>query len=247
MVGLLRRFSLPLLLVLAIGVPYAIHGDGTASVRDQLRSLLSESPDQTPAIEGIDDPVVNRLLAQQQQLAADGQSTAAAARRTPAVSLESVLRFDVTPRWVIESWPRVSTTRIDGPLDGLRVPLVTGTGPSDVVGSLTYYFDHNQRVQRIALDGVVGDERQLVSVVTRVFELVPEPTAGTGVFLAKWNGKPTSALLVYRMPVVSVENSLQKFAFRLELNRPTNNFGLSASLQQALQQTQASKGSHAFF
>ena len=104
-----------------------------------------------------------------------------------------MLRFDIAPRWVLEHWPYVATTREEGGLDGLRVPLLTGTRPHDVAGSLTYYFDPQQRVQRIALDGVVGDERHLVSVVTRLFPLQPQPAPGVSLFVATWNGKPTSA------------------------------------------------------
>ncbi len=240
MIGLIRRFHMPLLLILAVGVPYAMYSDSADSVRTKVQSLLSGShTDELPAIEGIDDPTVSRLLAQQEQFAATQQNAAAGSHMTPTVSLENALRFNISPRWVLDSWPHVSTTRIDGPLDGLRVPLITGTGPTDVVGSLTYYFGQHRQVQRISLEGVVGDERQVVSIVTRVFQLQPEPAAGVGIFLAKWNGKPTSALIVRRMPVVSADNSLRKFSFILELNRPTNYFGLSAQLQAELQRTQA--------
>jgi hypothetical protein len=241
MIGLIRRFSLPLLLVLAVVVPYAMYGDSTGTLRQKFQSLLGGSTEKLEPIEGISDPAVSRLLALQQKYAASDEKVAAGTRLTPTINLEGVLRFDVSPRWVLDSWPRVSTTRIDGPLDGLRVPLVTGTGPLDVVGSLTYYFDQYQQVQRIALDGVVGDDRQMVSIVTRVFQLQPEPTAGTGVFLAKWNGKPFSALLIRRMPVVSADHPLQKFSFTLELNRPSNYFGLSPQLQNELQRTHATR------
>ncbi len=240
MTELIRKFATPLLLVLAFVVPYAMFGDSTGPLREKIQSLLASDVAEMPQIDGIMDPAVNRLLAQQQQYAPAGQA-AAGTRLTPTINLEGVLRFDVSPRWVLDSWPRVSTTRIDGPLDGLRVPLVTGTGPTDVVGSLTYYFDQHQQVQRIALDGIVGDERAVVAVVTRIFQLQPEPAAGTGVFLAKWNGQPTSALLIHRMPVVSAEHPLQKFSFTLELNRPSNYFGLSRQLQNELQRTHAGK------
>ncbi len=155
-------------------------------------------------------------------------------------ALEGVLRFDITPRWVMDNWPHVSTTRTDGELDGLRVPLITGTRPQDVAGSLTYYFDKQRVVQRIALDGVVGDDRHLVSVATRVFHLQPEPQAGVGIFVSKWNGEATSALWIRRLPVVSAENPYQKFEFALELNRPNHYFGLSPLFRARLQNAQAS-------
>ena len=45
-------------------------------------------------------------------------------------------------------WPRVTTVP-QFALAGLRVPLVTGTQIDDLAGSLTYYFDRTDQVQRI--------------------------------------------------------------------------------------------------
>jgi len=189
-------------------------------------------------VEGITDPEVGRALA------LSARSTEAelprSATATPVATLEGVLRFDITPRWVLDNWPHVSTTRADGELDGLRVPLITGTRPQDVAGSLTYYFDKQRVVQRIALDGMVGDERHLVSIATRVFQLQTEPQSGAGVFVSKWNGKVTSALWIRRLPVVSVENPYQQFEFAMELNRPNHTFGLSPLFRARLENTQAS-------
>jgi hypothetical protein len=50
----------------------------------------------------------------------------------PIVSLAEVLRFDISPDWVMGRFPRVSTVLAELNLDGLRVPLVTGTSPSDL-------------------------------------------------------------------------------------------------------------------
>ena len=83
-------------------------------------------------------------------------------------SLAEVLRFDVSPRWVTDRWPRVSTVHVQPDLEGLRVPLVTGTMASDLLGSLTYYFDRQQRVRRITLHGHTGDERMLVTLRDRL-------------------------------------------------------------------------------
>ena len=64
---------------------------------------------------------------------------------TPVLSLEEVLRFDVTTAWVLSKWPRVSANLAELDMQGYRVPLVTGTGDADVAGSLTYYFNAKQR------------------------------------------------------------------------------------------------------
>ncbi len=240
MVGLIRRFSLLIMLVSAVAIPYAMVGEATGPLRDTIQGFFAGGSGDVELVDGISDPEVNRLLAMQQQVDPSRMQDPAGMNLTPTVRLEGVLRFDVTPRWVLDNWPHVSTTRISGPLDGLRVPLITGTGASDVVGSLTYYFDHQQQVQRISVDGIAGDDRQVVSIVTRTFELKPEPTAGVGIYLAKWNGKPTSALWIRRMPVVHANNPYQKFEFALELNRPSNYFGLSRELQNRIEHAHAS-------
>ena len=105
-------------------------------------------------VAGITDPDVGRALALSDRRRTEQAPRSATA--TPVATLEGVLRFDITPRWVMDNWPHVSTTRTDGELDGLRVPLITGTRPQDVAGSLTYYFDKQRVVQRIALDGSRG-------------------------------------------------------------------------------------------
>ena len=239
MIGLIRRFYLVVLLVAAVAVPYALVGDGTGPIRDKLRALFASRTSEPDAIEGIDDPEVNRLLAMQQQLSANGPEGAITSKLTPTVNLEGVLRFDVDPRWVMQHWPHVSTTRTAGPLDGLRVPLITGTSPQDIVGSLTYYFNEQRQVQRISMDGFMGDDRRLVALVTRVFELKPEPQAGVGIYVSKWNGKPISALWVRRMPVVHANNGAQQYEFALEINRPNSSPALSARLQQRIQNAHA--------
>jgi hypothetical protein len=240
MVGLVQRFRLAILLALCVAVPYVMTSNSVGSMRERVLGLLSSETDEPATIEGISDPEVSRLLAMQQQLDSSVPSSAAHTGLTPTVRLEQVLRFDVHPRWVMQNWPHVATTRTDGLLDGLRVPLMTGTGPADVTGSLTYYFDRQEQVQRIALEGVMGDDRQLVTLTTQMFELKPEPVAGIGLYLTKWNGTPISALWIRRQPVVHTTGSAPKFEFVLELNRPGNYHGLSPRLQERIQNAHAS-------
>jgi hypothetical protein len=242
MSNLFQRFSLAVPLALSIGVPYVLTSESTESMRGTVGSWFAAAPIQGASAEGsaeeIVDPDVRRLLSlSEQQLT---RQAPAAARVTPVANLEGVLRFDITPQWIMDNWPHVATTRNEGGLDGLRVPLVTGTRPTDVAGSLTYYFDKQRVVQRIALDGVAGDDRQFVAIVTRAFQLQPEPQAGVGIFVSKWNGEATSALWIRRLSVVSVDNPFQKFEFSLELNRPNHHFGLSPMFRARLQNAQAS-------
>ena len=237
-----RRNHLLILLVLSAAVPYALTAESTEPIRNKIRAAFVSRADEVDSIEGIDDPEVGRLLAMQQQLSNSQQLEKDAANLTPTVSLEGVLRFDVSPRWVIEQWPHVSTTRAEGPLDGLRVPVITGTTPQDLAGSLTYYFDERQQVQRISMEGIIGDDRRLVSVVTHRFQLKPEPTPGVGLYVLRWNGKPISALWLRRMPVVDRQGAGPRHEFAVELNRPDNYHGLSPRLDHLLQNAHASPG-----
>ena len=159
---------------------------------------------------------------------------------SPAVvDLRDVLRFDLSPRWIMERWPRVSSVPSDGQFDGLRVPLVTGTGAHDLAGSLTYYFDKSQQMQRLMFHGYTGDDRPLVSLITQYYQLQPEPAVGAGVFVSRWNRKPISALWIRRMPVVNASNQHQKFEVILELNRPNHYVGLSPQFENMLRQANA--------
>jgi hypothetical protein len=67
----------------------------------------------------------------------------------PPIDLREVLRFDIDPDFVFRRFAMVSTVLSDLSLDGLRVPLVSGTQAYDVAGSLTYYFDINKMLRRI--------------------------------------------------------------------------------------------------
>ena len=192
MPNILQRFSLAVPLALAVGVPFVLTSESTESLRGSVGSMFATETPPSAAATGITDPEVSRLLSlSEQQLSAPVAGTE---RPTPVASLEGVLRFDITPQWIMDNWPHVATTRNEGGMDGLRVPLVTGTTSESVAGSLTYYFDAQHVVQRIALDGITGDERNLVGLVTRVYHLTPEPQAGVGIYVSKWNGEPTSAV-----------------------------------------------------
>lgn len=143
--------------------------------------------------------------------------------------LEEVLRFDISPRWVVEHWGRVSTLRSPDDLEGLRVPLVTGTDLAAVTGSLTYYFNHQQQVQRITLDGHTGDDRRLVSVVTARFKLRHEAGRGAGLYVARWNGQPTSVLRISHGKVIRSDAPHARLHFSLELNQPYRDYRLGAA------------------
>ena len=73
-----------------------------------------------------------------------------------------VIRFDLSPQAITQKWSRVSTGLSDARFQGYRVPLVTGTADSDLVGSLTYYFDGTPKLRRITFLGTTGNPQRLV-------------------------------------------------------------------------------------
>ncbi|HUE70034.1 MAG TPA: DUF6690 family protein [Pirellulaceae bacterium] len=141
------------------------------------------------------------------------------APQAPPCDLASALHFDVTPQWVTGTWPRVTTAVADTKFSGLRVPLVTGVMPDDLVGTLTYYFDEEQRVQRITFAGNTADPRRLVSLVTSQYRLLPQPTLDAGLYQSKWNGKVISSLQVRHASVAEAGAARGSYDVRLDLNR----------------------------
>ena len=91
-------------------------------------------------------------------IAGPGASAAAAGRSSVRVQdPSSVFHFQITPEWIVAHWPAVSTGLAQLQLEGYRVPLVTGTARHDLAGSLTYYFNAEQKLQQITFVGTTGD------------------------------------------------------------------------------------------
>ena len=143
---------------------------------------------------------------------------------TAGEGFETVFRFDLTTDWVLQRWPRVSTTTAHEHLKGYRVPLVTGTADHDLAGSLTYFFNPDQNVQRIVFQGSTGDFRPLANFVVARHGMRPQktPDAGLHLYQAYWNGKPVSQLQVQPSGVVRTEQPQSRFEVRLTIERPSD-------------------------
>jgi hypothetical protein len=159
----------------------------------------------------------------------------------PVAHLGEVLRFDISPQWVTARWPRVTSTLAEQGLEGLRVPVVTGTNLDDLAGSLTYYFNHFHQLQRLSFEGYTGDERKLVGVVTQHYGLTPEPTLDAGMYVARWNNQPSSMLRVARAPIMTHDSPHSRLHVLLELNRPSMDFGLSEQAKLLLERDRNSR------
>lgn len=82
----------------------------------------------------------------------------------PVADFLELFNFDVTPDWIEARWTCITVV---GPLTtrGYRVPLSTGPSPSDLVGSLTYYFNRHLELEKITFEGFTGElDRLLISL-----------------------------------------------------------------------------------
>ena len=153
--------------------------------------------------------------------APDGQP--ASVHDAPVHDLTGVLRFDVSPSWVVTRWPRVSTGLSQLQLQGYRVPLVTGTAEDDVAGALTYYFNPRQQVQRLTFHGTTGNAQKLVHYLSTRFSFRRRLTNDPGVFLYETvdqKGNPTSFLWIRPAGVVQASKPLERFEVALVMERP---------------------------
>ena len=127
--------------------------------------------------------------------------------------------FSITPDWIEANW---SSVAIVGPLTtrGYRVPISTGPEPSDLVGSLTYYFDNRLELEKITFEGYTGDlDRLLISL--KYYNLTKRITSDP------------SALLYLSEPLSDNRRSFLKSYFRLQShdkNEPNKRYWLTIEL-----------------
>lgn len=212
-------FRRPLLLIsilaAAIGVPYvALDEQLKALVQTQLARLTGYAK----AKEADSQAQIDELL--KPATPAPGAPAVAPVAASPStVPLEEALRFDANPEWVTGRWPQVTSVIGDSDHLGLRVMLVSGTSPTDVAGSLTYYFNQQHQLQRITLYGVTGDPSRLVELAVGKFGLRPTETKELGLYYGGDANVPTSSLKVAALPVVRPEAPLARVQVMLDLKR----------------------------
>ena len=151
----------------------------------------------------------------------------------PFLSFNEFLRFDVTADWVKNRWSRVSTFAAEDDLTGMRVALVSGPRPQDIHGSLTYFVDSSQQVQRIGFRGRTGDASTLVDFVQqRGFKR--QKSNGAGLFIKKSWGRTRGALRLDHPPVTQKELPNEKLLVLFEMTNPNSNFKVSQNTQGIL-------------
>lgn len=245
-----RKLIFPIILATAAGAPYAVMEDDLSNAaKEKLQGLWpdgesAERPSATAEATGDLDAGAPEYKSEF-TIGRYAESPRTNLHKTlagpPVSNLGEVIQFDVSPGWVTGRWPRVTTTLAESGMEGLRVPLVTGTKIDDLAGSLTYYFDRNHRVQRLTFDGYTGDGRKLLTLAGRHYGLHAEPTLDAGMYVARWNGRPTSILRLARAPIISADSPNSQLHVMLELNRPSTYYGLSPQFVQLLERARQSQ------
>lgn len=141
--------------------------------------------------------------------------------RIDTPSIPEAFRFDMTPGWVLARWERVSTSLADLDLQGYRVALVTGGRETDLAGSLTYYFNHKQRVQKIAFQGATGNPAELIGWLTRQygFRRVVGGPPRVHIYRMRKFSQIASELRVAPSNVVSANSPNARYEISLEMTR----------------------------
>jgi hypothetical protein len=222
--AMFKRFFFLFIMMAAIGVPYLAtstldwrnifgshHANSGADAKGSLAMTSAKTSAQTPAVPPPGGAAMSALPPRPRQLEGSG-----------ARDLAEVIQFDGTPAWVMGRWPRVTAGLAEMDLLGYRVPLVTGTGTDDLAGSLTYYFDKNQRVARISFHGTTGDPRKLIALVTSRYSFLPQRTddPSLSLYQVNWNGKPQSELRIRTARVLRADQPQARFEIDLAMKRP---------------------------
>jgi len=149
--------------------------------------------------------------------------SASSATALPTLSMADAFNFDATIDWIMHQWPRVTTGLVHLQMQGYRVPLVTGTTPGDLAGSLTYYFDPAQRVGRITFRGVTGDASALVALLGTRFQFTRRMTNDPGLILyesADSSNRLTGMAQIRSNKVIRASQPYNHFDVEVVINRP---------------------------
>jgi hypothetical protein len=140
----------------------------------------------------------------------------------PVYDPGEVFRFDVSPTWIVSRWARVTTIAMPPDMQGYRVPLVTGPTEADLAGSLTYYFNAKQQVQRITFIGTTGNPGPLVKLMSQRFKFGPAGSnmPGVDIYQIRWHNQPRSEMQLRMSDVVRADVPLRRFDVDLEINLP---------------------------
>lgn len=228
---MLRKFMFSGVMLSAVVVPYVMSTGSQwwTTIKAKVSQMTASAPAKPEGIADLaigppasvsHDPGIHATLAGH-SLGGAHQPAKIPVEGYAAQNLADVINFNATPQWIMMRWPRVTVGLAELDMQGYRVPLVTGTGYDDLAGSLTYYFDNEQRVKLIHFRGTTGDPRKLVGLVMQQYSFLPQPTGDPALQLyqVKWNGKPVSELRVQSASVLRADEPYSRFAVELALKR----------------------------
>ncbi len=144
------------------------------------------------------------------------------------------LDFHVTPDWIRSRWERISVATGEDNLTGMRVALVSGPRPADVHGSLTYYFDSTQQLQRVTFRGWIGEPTEFVQFVTSRHGLSQQSSQAAGLYKKTSWGKLQAFLRLDNPPVINRESSNEQLMILLEIINPASSLAISRQNAQIL-------------
>lgn len=214
---MIRRFFFVSVMMAAVGVPYML-----AASSDWWSAFKSRFASSSRAVDTSNPGAMQPSMFGRGSALPGAPLTDSPVEGYGRYDLAELLRFDGSPAWVMQHWPRVTVGLAEPGLQGYRIPLVTGTAEDDVAGSLTYYFDNGQRVKLIHLRGTTGNPQKLIGLVTQRYGLIRQPTSDPNLLLyqVKWNGKPTSELRVRTARVLRSDQPFTRFQVELAMRRP---------------------------
>lgn len=144
-------------------------------------------------------------------------------KRSKAVPLADLLRFDYVPNDIVTRWPYVTAVNPELHVQAYRVPFFTGTTPEDLEGVVTYYFD-TRCTQQIAIRAKTGDFRKLVDWMKTYYGFEYRETQSPVVYVyeqpQRWPRKDGSHLWIRPNHAFAEGYDYKRFDVTLVLNRP---------------------------
>lgn len=140
----------------------------------------------------------------------------------PVTNFLELFSFDITPEWVEARWSNIT---IVGPLTtrGYRVPLSTGPTDSDLVGSLTYYFNNRLELEKITFEGYTGSLDRLV-ISLQYFNMSKRVTSDPNALLylseSLADNRVSFLKSYHRLLPLEEGNPMKKYWITLELYPP---------------------------
>ncbi len=224
-----RTLLFVVVLIVAAGAPYLItksqqlvdsgEDGGLQSIWTRMTGAAAES------VGGSQNPVTP--LSEEKDPSLPGRGVDTKTSGPIGYSVADLLRFDIRPNWVMQTWNLVTSDLPESSLTGMRVPVVTGTEPTDFAGSLTYYFGKNQQVERMKLHGFCEDPSGVMSLAQQRFALRQYAAQGSPTYLAYFGDQPISIMRIIHAPNRESGDASKRYEIDLELNLPREGAMLS--------------------